>query len=314
MAIQHLFPIFLISLLCLSPIGHAMREIQLSDVISSPFDFIKLLQGSVKGNRTLGISGIKNYLQKFGYLENLNNTQVNNLFDDALESAIKTYQQNFNINPTGILDAATVSTMIIPRCGVPDIINGENTMQPAGTETHESSSSSSHGHIHTVSHYTFFSGNPKWPASKYNLTYGFLSNVPSNAVAPAERAFQNWDNATHFNFKRASSGQTPDLIIGFQRGDHGDGASFDGPGGTLAHAFAPTNGRLHYDADERWSVDPVANTFHLETVALHEIGHLLGLGHSSIQAAIMYPSVSAGTAKIKLNTDDIQGIKALYNM
>ncbi|KAL7090372.1 hypothetical protein ACP275_12G036600 [Erythranthe tilingii] len=305
MAIQHFFPIFFISLLCLSPIGHAMRELQLGDVIPSPFDFIKLLQGSVKDDRILGISVLKNYLQKF----------VNNEFDDALESAIRTYQQNFNINPTGVLDVATVSTMITPRCGVPDIINGANTMQPAGTENHESSSSSSqHGHIHTVSHYTFFSGKPKWPPSKYNLTYGFLTNVPTNAVAPAERAFQNWDNATHFTFKRASSGQTSDLIIGFQRGDHGDGSSFDGPGGILAHVFAPTNGRLHYDADERWSVDPVANTIHLETVALHEIGHLLGLGHSSIQAAIMYPSVSAGTAKIKLNADDIQGIKALYNM
>ncbi|EYU18042.1 hypothetical protein ABFS82_12G043400 [Erythranthe guttata] len=287
MTIQHFFPIFLISLICLSSIGYALRVIPLDEILS-PFDFIKILQGSVKGDRTLGISGLKSYLQKFGYLENLNNTQVNNVFDDALESAIKTYQQNFNINPTGILDAATVSTMIIPRCGVPDIIN--------------------------VSHYTFFLGNPKWPASKYNLTYEFLSNVPSNAVAPVERAFQNWDNATHFTFRRSSSDQTADLIIEFQRGYHGDGASFDGPGGTLAHAFAPTNGRFHYDADERWSVDPVANTFHLETVALHEIGHLLGLGHSSIQAAIMYPSVSAGTAKIKLNTDDIQGIKALYTM
>ncbi|KAL7131872.1 hypothetical protein ABFS83_12G033900 [Erythranthe nasuta] len=267
MAIQHLLSIFFISLICISPIGYALRVIPLDEILS-PFDFIKPLQGSVKGNRALGISGLKTYLQKFGYLDNLNNTHVNNEFDDALEFAIKTYQQNFNINPTGKLDAATVS------------------------------SNSQLGHIHTVFHYTFFSGKPKWPPSKYNLTYGFLSN----------------DNATHFTFKRASSGQTTDLMIGFLRGNHGDGASFDGPSGTLAHAFAPTNGRLHYDADERWSVDPVANTFHLETVALHEIGHLLGLGHSSIQAAIMYPSVSAGQAKIKLNSDDIQGIKALYNM
>ncbi|KAL7131858.1 hypothetical protein ABFS83_12G033500 [Erythranthe nasuta] len=291
MAIQHLLSIFFISLICISPIGYALRVISFDEILS-PFDFIKPLQGSVKGNRALGISGLKNYLQKF----------VNNEFDDALEFAIKTYQRNFNINTTGKLDAATVSTMIIPRCGVPDIINGENTMQSAGTENHKSSSSNNQlGHIHTVSHYTFFSGNPKWPPSKYNLTYGFLSNVPANAVAPAERAFQNWDNATHFTFKRVSSGQTAaDLMIGFLRGNHGDGASFDGPGGTLAHAFAPTNGRLHYDADERWSVDPVASTFNLETVALHEIGHLLGLGHSSIQAAIMYPSVSAGQAKIKL--------------
>ncbi|EYU34879.1 hypothetical protein MIMGU_mgv11b0190291mg, partial [Erythranthe guttata] len=52
MTIQHFFPIFLISLICLSSIGYALRVIPLDEILS-PFDFIKILQGSVKGDRTL---------------------------------------------------------------------------------------------------------------------------------------------------------------------------------------------------------------------------------------------------------------------
>ncbi|KAG8366878.1 hypothetical protein BUALT_Bualt16G0013800 [Buddleja alternifolia] len=196
-----------------------------NDKITSPFDFLDHLRGCHKGNKTKGINKLKYYLQEFGYLDH-NQTNVNNDdFDDALEHALKTYQQNYHIKPTGELDAKTVSKMTSPRCGVPDIVN----------------------------------------------------------------------------------------VIGFHRGNHGDGAPFDGPGGTLAHAFAPTNGRFHYDADERWSVGPVANAFDLETIAVHEIGHLLGLGHSSVEEAIMYPSIGLGQTK-NLHADDIQGIRALYNV
>lgn len=50
-------------------------------------------------------------------------------------------------------------------------------------------------------------------------------------------------------------------------GDHGDRIPLDEARRILAHAFPPTNGRFHYDADERWSVGATPRAYELETVA-----------------------------------------------
>lgn len=299
----HLISFIFLIFLLLAPLGHAKRNKK-----TSAFDFIKKLQGCHKGNNTKGIHELKAYLEKFGYLEYLNKTHANDDdFDDTLESAIKTYQENYHIKPTGIIDTETIAKMTTPRCGVPDIVNGTNYMR-SHKKRHDPSSSS----IHTVSHYSFFEGNPRWPPTKTHLTYRFPPNFPAYAVDPVARAFQKWDSATHFSFSRVENNQNADLVIEFHRGNHDDGYPFDGRGGTLAHAFAPTDGRFHYDEDEPWSVGAEPNFVDLETVALHEIGHLLGLHHSSFEAAIMFADIRIGQAK-NLHADDIQGIRALYN-
>ncbi|XVF14162.1 hypothetical protein REPUB_Repub09cG0033400 [Reevesia pubescens] len=179
--------------------------------------------------------------------------------------------------------------MMTPRCAVADIVNGTSRMR-SGKKRHHSSGSKS---VHTVSHYSFFPGEPRWPASQYHLTYAFLPGTRADAISPVNKAFQTWAANTHFSFSRTEDYVNSDIIVSFERGDHGDGFPFDGPDGTLAHAYAPTDGRFHYDADETWSVIATPGAYHLETLALHEIGHLLGLGHSSIEGAIIYYFASA---------------------
>jgi Matrixin len=53
--------------------------------------------------------------------------------------------------------------------------------------------------------------------------------------------------------------------------------------------------------------------FYIEDIAAHEFGHALGLGHSTVSGATMYPSVSScNTGNRTLDADDISGVRALY--
>ncbi|KAB1226155.1 Metalloendoproteinase 1 [Morella rubra] len=117
------------------------------------FEVFKHLQGFRHGEKLKGIHDLKKYLEHFGYLNygHLNNHTNDDDFDELLESAVKTYQLNYHLNATGTLDAQTVSKMMMPRCGVADIINGTNWMH-SGNKRHDYR----HSLFHTVSHYSFF--------------------------------------------------------------------------------------------------------------------------------------------------------------
>ncbi|KAK3010601.1 hypothetical protein RJ639_010777 [Escallonia herrerae] len=200
----------------------------------------------------------------------------------------------------------------LPRCGVADIVNAGASSVPTDRKLKHD-----HG-LHTVSHYSFFSGRPKWSPMKANLTYRFSSSVQvvglEDLRSACSSAFKRWQDVSHFTFQEASEGAAADIVIGFHRGNHGDGVqnAFDGP--TLAHAFAPKDGQFHYDADEKWSLNPSRDQVDLESVAVHEIGHLLGLNHTlDIPGAIMYPEFSYGIIKRNLYSDDIEGIRVLYS-
>ena len=101
---------------------------------------------------------------------------------------------------------------------------------------------------------------------------------------------------------------------------------FDGVANTLAHAFQPGTesmygpggaiaGDIHFDVSETWIDDPADDTlvqdYDFYTIALHELGHALGLDHvAQASGAVMKPFYT-GTHRV-LTADDIAGIQAIY--
>jgi hypothetical protein len=140
----------------------------------------------------------------------------------------------------------------------------------------------------------FVTMNRKWPRT--NLTYRFdelTRDLPrEHVVAAIKSALALWSNVTPLKFEERGAGQSVDIIIRFVAGAHGDFNDFDGRNGVLAHAFFPPvsgqtptaiQGDAHFDEAENWSValPSPPGTIDLVTVAAHEFGHSLGLGHSS---------------------------------
>ncbi|KAK2635192.1 hypothetical protein Ddye_029984 [Dipteronia dyeriana] len=139
----------------------------------------------------------------------------------------------------------------------------------------------------------------------------------------------NWDvgdqtslssspSSSHIN--SIESYNKADITIAFYSGDHGDGGPFDRPLGQLAHTFEAPTGMFHFDSDENWEVEGellklpsrVVTSVDLESVAVHEIEHLLGLGHSTYKQFVMYATLSTLARKILLKRDDITGIQSIY--
>jgi len=53
--------------------------------------------------------------------------------------------------------------------------------------------------------------------------------------------------------------------------------------------------------------------WNIEGIMVHEVGHVLGLGHSNVSGATMYPSVSScQSAPATIEADDAKGLDALY--
>lgn len=82
-----------------------------------------------------------------------------------------------------------------------------------------------------------------------------------------------------------------------------------GLGGTLA-------GDLHLDVNRNWVDDPTAaastSRFDFHTIVLHEIGHALGLGHSTERGSVMENAYRG--ANRELTADDIAAIQSLYGV
>jgi hypothetical protein len=163
-------------------------------------------------------------------------------------------------------------------------------------------------------------GWPKADSGTVSLQYFFESFTDKITESvyrgEMERVFREWSRYAPITFSEAASDDAARTIsVRFARLAHGDTYPFDGPGGVLGHTYypAPLNaeplaGDIHLDADEDWHAGTALDIY---SVALHEAGHALGLGHSDQPGAVMYPYYRANTG---LTADDIAGIQAIYGV
>ncbi|XP_017275513.1 collagenase 3 [Kryptolebias marmoratus] len=222
------------------------------------------------------------YLRRFYHLPN--GLQGGQTSSGDFQNKLKEMQRFFNLEVTGNLDDNTLALMKEARCGVPD-----------------------------VAEYNHFPRDLKWQTN--DVTFRILNYTPDLKKSDVDRAIRTalnvWADVTPLKFKKLYEGDA-DIMISFGTREHGDHNPFDGPDGLLAHAYPPgqgIGGDTHFDEDEHWTRD--ASTYNLFIVAAHELGHALGMSHSSDPGALMYPVYSYATG-YPLSLDDIKGIQALY--
>jgi hypothetical protein len=134
------------------------------------------------------------------------------------------------------------------------------------------------------------------------------------------KAAQSWAQQTNINFSLVSDSGAAEGSGNYQQGDPtmGDirisGFNFGTSTLALANMPPPANnysiaGDITFNTGQTFSNN--GYSYDLYTVAAHEIGHALGLYHSSNPAAVMYANYDG--AKSGLTTDDINGIRNIYS-
>ncbi|MGW7413635.1 matrixin family metalloprotease [Streptomyces sp. NPDC054863] len=255
---------------------------------AAPFAGIAAVQPTKTGESSPGLELVQNFLVRFGYLEEA--TYQPEELDGQTSTALQKYQGFNGIQESGIFDDSTQRSMTQSRCAMPDLDHGIDFATQCSWK--------------------------KWSLS-FALDVG-TADCADEFIA-VRNAFRSWSAVVPLTFTQVGTAAAPDIRVGWRPANDPDHSMV---GGVLAHADFPpgcsvvTNGLpkpVHFDDTEHhWTIGAVAGGFDVETVALHEIGHIIGLGHSGVAGSVMFPTVSANSTKRGLTPDDINGARALY--
>jgi peptidoglycan hydrolase-like protein with peptidoglycan-binding domain len=221
------------------------------------------------------------------------------IYDEHTIEAVKHYQTVYRIPVTGIVDAKTREMMRLPRCGRPDGLKSADPSDKFGIIN-------------------------KWWGNQVN--WMFTGTLPRDATMKtmARQATYDWEAQTSLHFTEIAAGSY-DMSISF-------GSIPCWPGvPCFPNAFAATSppditgnhSDIRVNANTRWyygygAVPQDGLTVDFYSVILHEMGHAVGLDHSSVDGGanwgtVMTPGIATGYTKRVLQVDDKVAISSLYD-
>ena len=199
--------------------------------------------------------------------------------------------------------------------------------------------------VHSAAAYEVVGQNRRWFQYPYGspltLTYSYQNILGGGLTDPEgqpvadqqirnalEEAFAVWASVAPLNFVEVPDDGASISTV-YSEGQYGTiriGQHYiDGFGDVKAHAYfppfsptisCPICGDIHFDNADRWALDGTLTYPDVLGAAVHEIGHALGLDHTDIPTAVMYPIFPrrSGPGTAALHEDDIAGIQALYGI
>jgi Ca2+-binding RTX toxin-like protein len=152
------------------------------------------------------------------------------------------------------------------------------------------------------------------------LTY-YLGDVPTafslstaDVQATITQAFDVWAAVVDVSFTQTTTpGLSDSIDITFD--------NIDGTGSTLAFAYFPDDlnsnplaGDIQFDTSETWEIgnDQGSAAFDFLLVAVHEVGHAIGIDHSDNSDSVMFPSSGASDFFTALDATDVAAARTIY--